>query len=29
MGGYTICHENSTPQWEHNYSVAKQKKILN
>lgn len=23
IGGYTICHEKSTPQWEHNYSVSK------
>lgn len=20
MGGYTICHEKTTPQWEHNYT---------
>lgn len=24
MGGYTICHEKPTLQWEHNYSVSKQ-----
>lgn len=26
MGGYTICHEKTTPQREHNYTVPKQKK---
>lgn len=26
MGGYTICHDKTSSQWEHNYSVPKQNK---
>lgn len=26
IGGYTICHEKTTPQREHNYSITKQNK---